>query len=929
MRPSLLSLAALLVIAPIGAQTVPLPHDPDVRTGQLDNGLRYWVRENTEPEDRLELRLIVKAGSILEDDDQRGLAHFLEHMAFNGTTRYAKNDLIKALESIGVRFGADLNAYTSFDETVYILPVPSDKPELVTLAFDVLGEWAGGVTNDSAAVVGERGVVMGEWRSGLGAGSRTRDREFPVLFRGSRYAERLPIGDTAIIAHAQPGPVRRFYRDWYRPDLMAVVAVGDVPADSLEALIRSRFAGLTNPAPSRERFEAPVPELAGVRFSAVTDDELTGESVQLLVRRPSTQSRTVADERRALVASLVSTVAGQRLEEVGRDADAPFSFAFFGPTTLVRDIGVFALSASAKDGRMAEAFEAVLLELRRLTAHGIGADELERAKADLLRGRERAAREADNTPSAALVARYTAAFLQGDVPVSAADRFALAAELLPGITLADVNAAIREMATGDDRFIGLRAPAREGVALPTQEAMVAILERTDTATVAPWEDKVVEGPLVTSVPTPGRVMQTLEHPEVGVTEWRLANGIRVLVKPTEFKADEIVMNAIRPGGSSLLSPDDEFQAGFGDAAVGVSGVGNFDPPALEKRLAGKVATASAGLGELEERFLGRTTPDDLETFFEVLWLHATAPRFDSAAVAGFLARLEPFFANRDRAPQTAFSDTVTLILGQGSPRARPIDQARFASLEPRRAYELFVERFRDFSGFTFAFVGNIDPDRLQPLVEQWIGALPADGAPSTWRDVTPPFLPDSSTTMVHKGQEPVSTTALLFNGPAAHTDIATRGTAAIASSILQTRLIETLREAMGGTYGAQASASVTGIPRAGYSASVIFTSTPEQADSMWLATRATILDLQSNGPTAEELANAVEQQRRVTQQQLESNAAWGQLLVSRVRIGEPFVTITEWESRLDAITAEAVRDVAREVFALERVARVVLMPEDG
>jgi zinc protease len=748
-----------------------------------------------------------------------------------------------------------------------------------------------------------------------------------VLFRGSRYADRLPIGDTATIANAEPGPLRRFYRDWYRPDLMGVVAVGDFPADSVEALIKSRFADLANPADARPRPTVDVPEQAGVRFSSVSDAELTGESVQLLVRRPSTRSRTVADERQALIASLVSAIVGERLEAVGRDAEAPFSFAFFGPSSLVRDIGVFALSASAKDGRLAEAFEAVLLELRRLAVHGFGEGELERAKADLLRGRDRAAREADNTPSAALVGRYSAAFIDGAVPVSAVDRHALAMELLPTITLDDVNGLVGEMASGDDRFIAVRAPEREGQQLPTETEMVAILARTDTATVGAWDDVVVEGPLVASRPTPGSVVETIEHAAVGVTEWRLSNGVTVLVKPTDFKADEIVMSAFRPGGTSLLSPEDEFQAGFGDAAVGQSGVGAFDPPALAKKMAGKVASVSASLTTLDERFSGRTTPEDLETFFELLWLNATAPRFDSSAVAGFLARLTPIFANRDRAPQTAFSDTITLILGQGSLRDRPIDLARFESLEPRRAYQLFVDRFRDLSGFTFVFVGNIDLVAFQPLVTAWLAALPVSGSAQMWRDVSPPFLPDSSTTIVRKGKEPVSTTALLFNGPASTTDLATRATATIAASILQTQLIERLREAMGGTYGAQANASVTGIPRAGYSAAVIFTSTPDQADSMWLAAKETIERLQAEGPSAQELDNAIEQQRRVTEQQLESNSAWSQLLVGRVRTGESFESILDWRERLDGITAEAVQRQARELFAMERMARVVLRPE--
>ncbi|MEO5799319.1 MAG: pitrilysin family protein, partial [Gemmatimonadales bacterium] len=333
MRRPLLACLALLVATSLTAQSPALTADSTVRVGTLPNGLRYFIKQNATPAARLELRLVVRAGSILEDDDQKGLAHFVEHMAFNGTTRFAKNDLVQYLESIGVRFGADLNASTSFDETVYILPVPSDKPAIVERAFDILQDWATGVRFDSTEVVNERGVVLGEWRSGLGVGSRLRDKEFPLLFAGSRYADRLPIGDTAIIGHAVPAPIRRFYRDWYRPDLMAVVAVGDVPVARLDSLIRDRFGALRPPPSPRPRVDAPVPEIAGTRFSIVTDPELTSESIQLLVRRPTLPAyRLESDERRQLVSSLVSSIAGQRLSDLARKPDAPFVGAFFGPS---------------------------------------------------------------------------------------------------------------------------------------------------------------------------------------------------------------------------------------------------------------------------------------------------------------------------------------------------------------------------------------------------------------------------------------------------------------------------------------------------------------------------------------------------------------------------------------------------------------------
>ncbi|MES2125559.1 MAG: pitrilysin family protein, partial [Gemmatimonadota bacterium] len=475
MRALLTGSLLLFAAGALPAQSPAIATDTAVHVGVLANGLRYFVRHNSTPANRLELRLVVRAGSILEDPDQRGLAHFVEHMAFNGTTHFAKNDLIAYLESIGVRFGADLNASTSFDETVYILPVPTDKPELVDRAFDILQDWAAGVRFDSTEVVNERGVVLGEWRSGLGVGSRLRDKEFPLLFAGSRYAERLPIGDTAIIAHANPAPIRRFYHDWYRPDLMAVIAVGDVPAERLISLIADRFGSLQSPASPRPRIDAAVPEVPGTRFSLATDPELTSESVQLLVRRPDLPAyHTEADERRVLVNALISSIAGQRLSDLARKPDAPFVGAFFGPSRLVRNIEVFAVSVNAKEGRTLDAFAAVLTERRRLDAHGVLDSELERAKASLLRGREQAAAESQKRFSSGFIDELLDAYLTGDSFTTPATRLALAKQLLPTITRDEVNRAIRGSASGTDRFIAVRAPEKEGITLPTQAQLLAV-----------------------------------------------------------------------------------------------------------------------------------------------------------------------------------------------------------------------------------------------------------------------------------------------------------------------------------------------------------------------------------------------------------------------------------------------------------------------
>ncbi len=937
MRFPLLAIAGLMVALPIAAQrpvarsaaSPPLPMDTATHTGKLANGVRYWVRRNGYPEKRLELRLVIRAGSILEDADQLGLAHFVEHMAFNGTTHFAKNDLVKYLESVGVRFGADLNASTGFDETTYILPVPSDKPELVAMAFEILQDWASGVTFDSAAVVKERGVVLGEWRDGLGAGSRVRDKQFPVLFQGSRYATRLPIGDTAIIAHANPGPMKRFYREWYRPDLMGVIAVGDYPVDSLKALIASRFGSLRGPARPRARLEAPVPEIPGTRVVIVTDPELSTENVSLMIRRREVSYRTEADHRHQILNQLFSLISGQRLTELARRPETPFAWAYLGPSSLIRDIETTQLGLTAKSGKAAASFEAVLRELRRLELHGVLPAELERAKADMLSSDAQAAANEDGQKrnSWGIVGSYLRAFTTGAVPISNHDEYALDQRLLPTITVTEVNTAIRTMARGADRFIAVQGPTGSESRLPARAELLAIIARADTATLPPWTETVIAGDLVPNPPAPGRIISETTDSALGLTDWRLSNGIRVLVKPTAFKADEIKMAANSPGGLSLLSDQDVFQGMFATTIVDQSGYGAFDSPTLRRKLAGKIVNLSPDIGDIGEGFSGETTPKDLPTFFELLWLEATAPRLDSSAVAALREQFRTVLAGRDRLPQTAFNDTVVITIGHNSPRMQPLTLAKAETLDPARALQIYHERFTDFGDFTFIFVGNVTLEALRPLVERWIGGLPARAQHEPWKDVDPPNLEGVITKVVRKGKEPVAQQLVFFQGPTPATGPDARIAAAAAAGILETRLLEQLREAMGATYGVQASSEVSAIPRMTYTSTISFSSKPELADSLWSATQRTIAALQADGPTADELAKFVAQQQRSGEVAVRTNDFWTGTLMQRVRVGEPIGTIIDWSKRLAALTPAVVRDAARHVLDTSRLARFVLLPE--
>jgi zinc protease len=935
--PFLLALAALPLSAQQPARrpaaSPALPADTAVHAGRLPNGFRYWVRHNKYPEHRLELRLIVRAGSILEDNDQRGLAHFIEHMGFNGTTHFAKNDLVKYLESIGVKYGADLNAETSFDETTYILPVPSDKPELVARAFDILQDWAMGVKFDTAEVAGERGVVMGEWRSGLGAGSRITNQEIPVLFKGSRYAVRLPIGDTAIIAHATAAPLRRFYRDWYRPDLMAIVAVGDYPVDSLEALIRSRFGAMRNPARQRPRTDAPVPLIPGTRMVTVADPELTTESVDLLVRRPTTTYRTEADERRNEIYNLYSSIAAQRMQELSRKPDAPFVSAGFGPSGFIRDLQVFEVSVGPKAGRGAEAFESALRELRRLSLHGVLPAELDRAKASLLRGRESAAAEQGKTESGVFIGSYENAFLRGHAIVSSADRYALAQRILPTITVTEVNAVIRDAARGPDRFLLVLGPEKAKATLPSRDTLIAILARTDTMTLPPWTEAAVADALVPNPPRPGRIVAETTYADVGVTDWHLSNGVRVLIKPTDFKSDQIYIAGEGLGGLSVIPDGQLISAGLATTVVQQSGVGAFDATALKRKLAGKIAYVGAIVDETSESFFVLTAPKDLETALQVFWLNATVPRLDTVAVAAFRSQMRNALVNRNADPATAFQDTITATITRNSPRAQPLTAERLdAEFDPRRALAIYRDWYHDYGEFTFVVVGNVNVDSLRPRIVQWLGGLPTTGEKRTWKDVEP--LPPEGVInkTVRKGKEPVSEQVVVFTGPTPDASAERDLAATAAAQILEQRLLDTLREAMGATYGVNVSSTIERVPRKSYRTLIKFNSAPRQADTLWQSAQQIIATLRNDGPTADELQKYVAQARRETEVAVKTNDWWLGTISNHVmpdagEAGRPLSELLQWGKRLDALTTAAVRDAARLVLDPARVARFVLLPE--
>ena len=905
-----------------------LPVDPKVRIGTLPNGLRYYIRQNQLPAKRAELRLVVNAGSVLETANQRGYAHFVEHTAFNGTTHFAKNDLVKYLQSIGVRFGADLNAYTSFDETVYILPVPTDTAAIVDRAFQILGDWARGQQFDSAEVVNERGVVREEWRGRKGAQDRMLQQWLPIALKGSVYAERLPIGTEQSIMSATPKVLRGFYDSWYRPDLMAVVAVGDFDVASIEAKIKQQFSGLRAPAHERPRPNPLVPDNKEPLIAVATDPELTQSQVSVIYKHPKDVTTTVADYRRDLIAELYTTMLDERFNEIAQKPDAPFLGAGASKSGFIaRSMGGFTLGAGVKDGGIERGLEAVLTETRRVDQFGYLPAELERAKSDLLRSYERANAERDKTLSSAFVQEYIGNYLRGEAIPGIAKEYELVQQLLPTISLADVNAAARGWIRDEDRVVIAGAPAKPGIKVPTAAELRDVFTRVGQEKLTAYTEKYSDSPLLATKPTPGKVTAERAIPSVGITEWTLSNGARVLVKPTDFKADEIQFTAYADGGTSLASDANYMSAALASQIVSLSGIGSFSRVDLGKKLSGKAARVGPGIDETQATLGGSASPKDLETMLQLAYLHFTAPRLDTTAWQAFRNQVGPFLTNRSSDPRSVFGDTVQVTMAQHHPRMRPWTPALFAEINPDSALAFYRARFADAGRFTFVFVGNVDVATLKPLVEQYLASLPGSGVKEHWKDVgiRPPTGVVERT--VHKGVEPMAQTQIIFTGPFQYTP-ANRFALRALTDYVQIKLIETLREQLGGTYSPNISGSGQRAPREQYGIYVNYTSAPEKVDTLTKTTLAVIDSLKRVPPTQADVEKVKAQMTRTHEVEVRQNGYWMGNIVARDRAGEELAGfLSAYDDMIRALTPAQIQQAAKQYFDTKNYARFILLPE--
>ncbi len=910
--------------------TTPLPTDPKVKIGTLPNGIRYYIRKNAKPEKRAELRLVVNAGSTLESNDQLGLAHFVEHTAFNGTKHFAKNDLVKYLQSIGVRFGADLNAYTGFDETVYILPIPTDTARIVEQAFTILEDWAHGQVFDSTEVVNERPVVREEWRLGKGAGDRMLHQWLPIALKGSLYADRLPIGNDQSIMSATPARLRTFYTNWYRPDLQAVIAVGDFEPAVMEAQIKKHFAGIPKPVNPPKRTYPDVPGNKQPLIAIASDKEATGSDVEVIYKLPTEKTKTVGDYRRDLTERLYLGMFNDRLEEISQKPDAPFLGAGGSKGNFIgRNTDAFTLGAGVKDGGIERGLQALLEEARRVDQFGFLQSELDRQKESMLRGYERAFAERDKTQSAAFVQEYIDNYLNGEAIPGIDYEYKIAQQLVPTISLADVNKLASNWISDSNRVIIAQSPQKDSLKIPTREELLAVFDRASKTQVTAYTENLSTDALLDKIPAGGKVVSSKTIPNVNVTLWTLSNGVRVLVKPTDFKADEVLMNASSPGGASLASDADYMSAGFASQIVALSGLGNFNRVDLGKKLAGKVASASASIAGTSEGLSGRASPKDLETMFQLVYLDFTAPRFDPAAYAAFKAQADQYLANRGVDPDEVFGDTVSWTMASHSLRARPLTAKTFAEVNPEKALAFYKDRFADASDFTFSFVGNVDTTTLKPLVEKYLGALPSIGRKETFKDNGGGPPKGVVEKVVHKGVEAKANTVIEFTGPCTY-DPQTRVDFRALMELFQIQINDLLREKLGGAYSPSVGGGCNRLPRQEYGITVQFNSSPENVEKLSKSVLSLIDSLKNTPPSATDVAKVKEALIRAREVEVKQNGYWVGNILGRDQAGEDIAGLgAAYDEMLKNISAAQIQAAARKYFDTTNYARFVLLPESG
>lgn len=904
-----------------------IKNNPAVITGKLKNGINYYILKNSKPEKRAELRLAVNAGSVLEDDDQQGLAHFVEHMAFNGTKKFKKQEIVNFLEGIGMRFGPELNAGTGMDETTYMLQIPVEKKENLEKGFQILSEWAHNIAFEPEEVDKERGVIIEEWRLGRGAQGRVTDKMLPVLLKDSKYASRLPIGKKEILESFKHETLKRFYKDWYRPDLMAVVAVGDFDVKEVENLIKKEFGAIPPVKTPRKRMEFEVPFHKETLYSIESDKELPMSSAIIYYKNKPYATSTYKDFKEDALGSIFTALISERLEEIRLKPDAPFLFAQIASGSgFVRTASAAAVMVIPKDNNVEKGLKAALLELERAKKFGFTETEIERQKKEYLRILEERVKEKDKRQSAELVDRIIENYLKGETYPNEETNFEIGKKVVPVITAKDINDFINRVFTNENRVVTVSMVEKEGIVKPSRESLAGIFEETGVEKLEAYVDKTLNQELIPFEIKPGKIVSESKDEKLNITKLELSNGATVYLKPTDFKNDEVVFSAISKGGSSLYDEKYNRSILMAPNYISQSGAGNFTQPELKKYLTGKNAYVNPRISLYGEGMDGGSSVKDLETMLQLNYLYSTNPRKDTSVFKSLLTMSENLLKFKSASPENNFIDTVNVTLVNYHKRGLPLNLEGLKEINYEKAFEFYKERFANAGDFTFIFTGSLKLETIKPMIEKYIGGLPSTSKKENFKDAGMRYPKGVIIKEVKKGIEPKSRVQYYFSGDS-EWSLENAYLLESLTEVMNIKLREAIREDKGGTYGIQVNSWSSKEPHGDYVVGITFGCQPQRVEELCSVVMAQI-DSVSNYALSPEYINKVrETQLKAFEKDSKENSSWIGWITGALRYGISLVDYLPNENRIKALSAADIQSAAKKFFNKNNYIRVALYPE--
>ncbi len=930
MRKIFTLLLLVVTIAATAQQNPPLPVDPLVRTGKLENGLTYYIRHNGQPENRADFYIAQKVGSMQEEDSQAGLAHFLEHMAFNGTKNFPGKTMLEYLQDNGIKFGTNINAYTSFDETVYyISDIPTTNQNLMDSALLVLHDWSNAIALEEEELENERGVIREEWRTRGGAQQRLWDQLLPKMYPDSKYAHRMPIGSIDVINNFKPEEIRTYYHKWYRPDLQGIIVVGDFDLDEMEQKVKDLFSPIPLDEERAERVYYPVPDNKEPLVATATDKEARSTQLMLFYKHdplPEELKNTQMGYITTYLLNAASSMMDQRFDEITQKPDAPFTMAtaYDDDFFVAKTKDAWTVVAQSAEDKIDVALAAMIRETERVKKYGFTASEYEVARTNILKNLENSYNNRDKQRNSSYSQEYVRAFTDGEPIPGIEFEYQFMQALVPNIPVEAINMTLQQLITDENIVIAVTGPEKEGLVYPSEEELLSVVNTVKAEEIEAYAEQIIDEPLITTPPAPGKIVKEEKNESMDATVWTLQNGMTVILKNTDFKDDEIMMTATSTGGYSQYAVQDPVNSRMMGSVMNLGGLGNFSTTDLPKVLAGKTATVRPSIRLTTQDFNGSSSIKDFETMLQLVYLYFTAPRKDVDAFKSFIQRMETQLKNQEAEPMVAFSDSITTAIYGNNPLTDRIKLSDLSKVDYDRIIEMFKQQFSNPGSFNFTFVGNVDEEKVRPVVEQYLASLPGEAVKGEFIRVPMSFTAGTAENIFQREMQ--NPKASVFNAVTGNMERNMKNQILMSmfDQILDIVYTEKVREEEGGTYGVSAAGAISRYPEGQTVLQIMFDTDPEKKEHLNGIVLKELNEIAANGPRESDFTKVKEYMNKSYTENLKENRYWMNILDQLYFYGEDMHT--GYIDTVNAMTPKDVQEFVNELLSQGNLKTIIMAP---